>query len=424
MKTKRIFFSSGSIGPRLRYVVKEIFERRLGFLVAFSDSEDVDPDDFVVGYGNDFGQINIPDSGYLSLGQTIRYNLEDEISSLKKGISCVNGTLSLDLPAIVFWFLSRMEEYDVEFETDSYGRFKSQNSYLVKNNSQNYPIVDFLVKSFSQILIDFGLAIDQKKSEFEISFDIDNPTAFLHKGFWRTSAGFFQDILKLNFSGMAERSRVLLGLTKDPYLNFDAIVKDSDLFQKKPNTFFWIGDYGKNDKGLSWKSDFFSNLIIRHSKKFPVGLHPSFKSYLQSNQLKVEKGRWEILLESKVEISRFHFLRFKLPESYRILVDAGIKEDFSMGFSDISGYRAGTGFSFYWYDLESEIETDLLIHPFFTMDSISKFKYQESATAFVERVQNALNVSEELHSKVHVIFHNEHYAWKGWENLIQRLKSI
>ena len=95
-----------------------------------------------------------------------------------------------------------------------------------------------------------------------------------------------------------------------------------------------------------------------------------------------------------------------------------------MGFSDISGYRAGTGFSFYWYDLESEIETDLLIHPFFTMDSISKFKYQESATAFVKRVQNALNVSEELHCKVHVIFHNEHYAWKGWEDLIQRLKSI
>ena len=122
-----------------------------------------------------------------------------------------------------------MEEYDAESETDSYGRFKSQNSYLVKNNSENYPIVDSLVNGFSQVLIDFGLAIEQKKSELEISFDIDNPTAFLHKGFWRTSAGFFQDALKLNFSGLAKRSKVLLGLSKDPYLNFDAIFEDLDL---------------------------------------------------------------------------------------------------------------------------------------------------------------------------------------------------
>lgn len=36
-----------------------------------------------------------------------------------------------------------------------------------------------------------------------------------------------------------------------------------------------------------------------------------------------------------------------MPETYKNLIKAGIKEDYSMGFPEQIGYRAGTGFSFF-----------------------------------------------------------------------------
>ena len=50
--------------------------------------------------------------------------------------------------------------------------------------------------------------------------------------------------------------------------------------------------------------------------------------------------------------SRQHFIRFNLPQTFRHLLDGGIREDFSMGYGSINGFRASVASPFYWYDLE------------------------------------------------------------------------
>jgi hypothetical protein len=99
-----------------------------------------------------------------------------------------------------------------------------------------------------------------------------------------------------------------------------------------------------------------------------IGIHPSFYSSVFPGKIIIEKERLENISCKKIFRSRQHFLKFKLPDTYNALLSAGITEDYSMGFSKITGFRAGTCKPFYFYDLKGEKETKLKIFPVTFMD--------------------------------------------------------
>ena len=53
-----------------------------------------------------------------------------------------------------------------------------------------------------------------------------------------------------------------------------------------------------------------------------------------------------------------------MPGHYKLLVDTKTMEDYSMGYVNEPGLRASTSFPFYFYDLDYEVQTPLLIHPY------------------------------------------------------------
>jgi hypothetical protein len=112
-----------------------------------------------------------------------------------------------------------------------------------------------------------------------------------------------------------------------------------------------------------------------------------------------------------------------LPDSYDILESAGFSDDYSMGFSSHFGYRAGTGHSFNWYNLKDERETNLKIHPFVMMDSTANFKLKISAQAFIVKLNNLKSEAEKVGGKVHVILHNEHPSWPGWDSVLTEIQE-
>ena len=114
----------------------------------------------------------------------------------------------------------------------------------------------------------------------------------------------------------------------------------------------------------------FQKLIQRISKEYEIGIHPSFAGFVHGCHGKVikEKERLEKIVEKKITKSRQHYLNLKFPKTYQNLIKAGITEDYTMGFADQIGFRAGTCTPYYFYDLENETKTDLLIVPFQVMD--------------------------------------------------------
>ena len=82
----------------------------------------------------------------------------------------------------------------------------------------------------------------------------------------------------------------------------------------------------------------------------------------------MEKQRLEKMANKKIIKSRQHFLKFQLPDTYNALTNADILEDYSMGFPNTPGFRAGTSKPFHFYDLKNEKAQSLTIFPITFME--------------------------------------------------------
>jgi hypothetical protein len=216
--------------------------------------------------------------------------------------------------------------------------------------------------------------------------------------------------------------RVLRGKESDPYDNLGGPVSTHYLQSRR--IFFWVGDYGKYDKGLPHTNTWYRDQIRNLSKEMIPGLHPSYASFQKPEMLLKEKKRLEKILDQPVTASRFHYLRYRLPESYRLLEECGISDDFSMGFSAFPGFRAGTAYPFHFFDLEKNQQGNLLVHPFSLMDSSAAFRVENGFQKFRRQAEAQLFAGKESRFPIHAIFHNEHPSWPGWENAISEYLKL
>lgn len=227
--------------------------------------------------------------------------------------------------------------------------------------------------------------------QHQVSFDVDIAWHYLHKGPWRNLGGAFKDILSGNFSAVRERMAVLAGRQADPFDCFDQLVQQP--FDQAPLFFFLLGSGSKYDKNIAPAQPEMTALVQKIAAKYPVGIHPSYASHKHVDSLRQETALLAHTTGMPVLHSRQHYLKFRLPATYRCLSDVGIGNDYSMGFAEHNGFRAGTSQSFLWYDLDREIVTSLRIHPFAFMDATAWFykKYNhEEAFAEWERLYLAV----------------------------------
>jgi hypothetical protein len=130
------------------------------------------------------------------------------------------------------------------------------------------------------------------------------------------------------------------------------------------------------------------------------------------------------MAEATVTSSRQHFIRMHLPTTYLQLISAGIRNDYTMGYGSINGFRASIASSFFWYDLKNEVTTQLLVHPFCFMDANS---FYEQKNAPEEALQELMQLHDEIrkvHGTMITIWHNSFLGtdpyFKGWREVYER----
>ena len=69
------------------------------------------------------------------------------------------------------------------------------------------------------------------------------------------------------------------------------------------------------------------------------------------------------LIHRKIDFLRFNYTLLSASSGYYQLLENGIKEDYSMGYREVLGYRASTAVPFYFYDLNNDLQTALKIFP-------------------------------------------------------------
>jgi hypothetical protein len=263
------------------------------------------------------------------------------------------------------------------------------------------------------------------KYKFISTIDIDNAYAYKEKGITRTLGAFARDLIEINTSNIKQRLRVLFNLEKDPYDTFDYLLGLHKKYNIHPICFFLLADYGTNDKNVSVRSKKFQSLIKSVADYADVGIHPSFASVKNSNKISVELMRLSQFIKRDIIKSRQHFLILHFPETYKQLINNGIKEDYTMGFPSVSGFRAGICTPYLFYDLDNECQTQLTVFPFAVMESTLMY-YQKNTPEEAEKIiTNLINEVKNVNGTFISLWHNdslcEQYPWQGWRKVFEHL---
>ena len=336
-----------------------------------------------------------------------------------------NSDLPFDIFAASFYLISRYEEY-LEFTPDEYGRFSAHSSFSFINGFLGKPVIDLWTTEWTRLLVVKLQNLVFKKNRFRsiVTFDIDQPFEYLGKNVLRSLGGLIRDIGKKE-RRVAERYRTVSGGEKDPWDVFDYIFGMIDSSGSEAKFFVPVGDRSEYDRNPSWTNEDYRRLVRNVAGKYQTGLHPSFKASLNPAKLITERERLKSILTKEITISRFHFLNLKFPDSYNNLIEAGVKEDYSMGYHDEPGFRAGISRPFNFYDLSKEKETDLRIFPFQVMDA-TLFRYKKMKPADAgEMLAKIIETTKNAGGLFMSIWHNtsllDNEEWKGWREVFETM---
>ena len=408
---------------RLDYVLEFLNNQYSNLELINRIDEHISGDYFIVSSEDDSGlQLNIPNSG-LVLDTGIQNSFEDFAEHLMFN----EQSFSFDFLSAIFFLLSRSEEYNSS-ALDKHHRFQYQASELYKKQLLEKPIIDYWINDLLQILNEqFGLNATRTQGYyFQSTLDIDHISAYKHKGFGIFVGGMIRDIIKGRWRKVSARF-----WKKDPFDTYDEIVAKHNELDLDLKVFILCASRSKFDKSLPPENKEFIYKVQRLSDKFEIGIHPSYKSDSKFERIDNEIKLLESIVAKPIKSSRFHYIRIKWPESYKVLLAAGIKDDFSMGYPDALGFRAGTSLPFYWYDLEKEEQTELRIHPFQIMDVTMRKYLNLDAQQAIKKASEIIKTIKEAGGCCCILWHNSSFfgleGWAGWretyDQLLQKAKA-
>lgn len=411
------------ITDRLSYILDEVFTHRLGVTWTVTDNPSLyesSEKEIKINYSNvDLTGIKVPASGFLeSTGIIPDFKPEKGQLDYEVILFPLVGGIGYDIFAMAFWCLSRYEEYQ-PFTPDGHNRFCASQSLFFENNFIDLPVLDIALFHFYKTLGVFA------PDKFAIYPTLDIDIAYKHKGKGKKRGilSFIKLLIYIRIKDIIERISVTLSFEKDPWDTFDYILEKLEPFASRTRVFIHNGPLSDYDKPVSPYHSDYSKAIQKLNAMFQMGVHPSYFGGLTAAGVRKEKEDLERVLGIGINRSRQHFLRMTLPQTYRVLLEAGILHDYTMGFSDRMGFRASTGQSFRFYDLRTERATSLVVHPFCLMD-VSLKNYMGLTT---EKAIQKTAVIKELCKKYQTpfcfIYHNESLSnkgeWKGWKEVFE-----
>ncbi len=281
--------------------------------------------------------------------------------------------LPKDSFALAFFLSSRYEEY-LPFEPDRHGRFSARLSVAHKSNVLQRPLVNIHAERIRERIRSRypDLSFPLRKYSYVPTIDIDTAYAYRGQGALRTLYGYTSALLRADWDDLKRRKKVLSNnepgqKETDPYDTYEFQYLLHQKYRVNPVYFFLLGDYGPNDQNLPHNNPLMQALVKRISQHYE-------------------------------------------------LIASGITDDYTMGFADEIGFRAGICTPYKWYDLEREQGTDLVIHPFSVMDGTLHDYMKRSPEQAIEDAQQIINEITKVNGEFITIWHNSTLSdWRGWE---------
>lgn len=342
-----------------------------------------------------------------------------------KAFFASDGDLPFDIFAASFYLLSRYEEY-LPHAKDEFGRFAHTGSLAWREGFLDIPLVNYWLQDLREALGRRYADITFRYTAFKFipTYDIDSAWSILNKGWWRNLGGALRSMAKGEWRSLWDRIGVLRGRLRDPFDAYEWLDSLHLYCRLRPYYFFLVAArYSGVDRNISPSSEAMRQLIHYHASGYRLGIHPSWRSGDDERVLREEIEWLEVIAGRPITRSRQHYIRFTLPYTYRLLLKYGIRQDFSMGYGSINGFRASVAASFYWYDLEKEETTALRVFPFCFMDANSHYEQRHTAPQAMTELMHYYRRIRRVNGLMVTIWHNSFLgsdpAFAGWREVYE-----
>ena len=428
-----IFIYTHKITKRLQYIVELVFGELMGFDYKItSNAEEFSRyDGAKISYS-----ISPIENALFLAAKNILFETDIRHQEFKTvdfgGNACPYAVFNsysvmpFDILAASFFLVTRYEEY-LPHKKDHHKRFSASESCAFQNHFLHKPVVNKWAKELKErILYTFPeLKTKTKQYSFTPTYDIDIAWSYKHKGFVRTSGGLIRDLWNNQLSLFRKRILVLRGKDKDPYETYDLQKQLAKKYQLKPIYFFLFAELGPFDKSISPLNKHYQYLVKDIRDLATIGIHPSYESNENPKLLKKEIQSLADASHTEIVRSRQHFLKLTLPQTYRNLLNLGIQHDFTMGYADQLGFRAGICTPFNFYDLDMETDTRLRIHPFAIMDGTLRDYLKTDVENAKKLISQIIREVKEVDGHFISLWHNESLSdegkWQGWLDVYEHL---
>jgi hypothetical protein len=183
-----------------------------------------------------------------------------------------------------------------------------------------------------------------------------------------------------------------------------------------------MNDQGKFNSNVNPNSVLLHDHIRAYTKQHTYGIHPSYTA-IADGLIENEKQQLENIVGIATQHCRQHFLRIRFPDYFETILKAGIKHDHSLGYPDVSGFRAGISRPFPFFNLATNRMSDLTLHPFSFMDATYTYYKKAHIDQIIKKILAIKQQVSKVNGKLVTISHNDLLGissqvnfWKVFEN--------
>lgn len=348
--------------------------------------------------------------------------------------------INYDILGLTFWMLNRLEEIH-RTDLDNHERFPAINSHAYKYDYLERPIVDEWLDILQQVIQRVWPNLKLKKHQFSIkvSHDVDVPSRFAFSTPFSVIKSMASLVLKNNNIKLALMAPIIYLGSKnkihplDPYNTFDWLMNISEKNNLKSAFYFICGRTDKSKDALyEPEHPIIKKMMLEIYKRgHEVGLHPSYNSYNNPEQINFEAQRLkkvckELGIEQSQWGGRMHFLRWSHPTTLQAWNDAEMSYDSTLGYADRPGFRCGTCHEYTGFNPVTDTILNIKIRPLIIMDCSVIAKHY-MGLGYTKKALNEIikykRICEKVEGNFTFLWHNSFFngkkSFKLYEDIIQ-----
>jgi len=349
-----------------------------------------------------------------------------------------NGSIVFyaDILAASLFMLSRWEE-TVAQTKDRHSRFPAASSVAYKLGFLTIPIVDqyaLILREWLKLAVP-GWAPRRNVPEINLTHDVDHIYQYaspisLARALTLTLASK-QPLKNVRREFKSLRTQLFDPQLGEKYLAIYELANRSKEQGLKSRFYFMAAKASLKQQGYNPAGSLVQKAFrFLQQQGHEIGFHPGYTTFENPGVLSQEKECLENALGEKVLGGRQHFLRFRVPYTWRHWEQVRLKYDSTLGYADHEGFRCGTCHPYKPFDLEQDREIDLLEIPLIVMDTTlieyRKMTITEGRKSILELARKCV----EVEGKFTLLWHNVTLVGKyiDWGNMyieiLPKLKKL